>query len=94
MMAKKILLSVFLLVAVPAMAKQAEWEKYRNQFLGLMRVKLMESCALGHKFNAAKLTYWEPKSNQRLEIMFSVKTLVAYTSGEAAAMKTACPNVW
>ncbi len=47
-----------LLVAAPVIAKQAEWEKYRNQLLGPMRVELMESCALGRKFNAAKLSYW------------------------------------
>ena len=88
-----------LLVALPVMAKQAEWEKYRNQLLGPMRGKLMESCALGYKFNAAKLSYWEPKSSQRLQNYVlsqgeTLKKFLAYTSGEAAAMKTVCPNVW
>ena len=88
-----------LLVAAPVIAKQAEWEKYRNKLLGPMRVELMESCALGRKFNAAKLSYWEPKSKQRLQNYVvsqggTVKEFRAYTSGEAAAMKTACPNVW
>jgi len=88
-----------LLAGVPVIAKQGEWEKYRNQLLGPMRVKLMESCALGHKFNAAKISYWEPKSSQRLQNYVlsqgeTLKKFLAYTSGEAAAMKTACPNVW
>ena len=88
-----------LLVGAPLMAKQAEWEKYRDQLLGPMRVKLMESCALGNKFNAAKLSYWEPKSSQRLQNYVlsqgeTLKKFLAYTSGEAAAMKTVCPNVW
>ena len=88
-----------LLVGAPVMAKQAEWEKYRDELLGPMRVKLMESCALGNKFNAAKLSYWEPKSSQRLQNYVlsqgeTLKKFLAYTSGEAAAMKTVCPNVW
>lgn len=92
-------LLVSLLVGMPVLAKQAEWEKYRNQLLGPMRVKLMESCALGQKFNAAKLSYWEPKANQRLQNYVlnqgeTLKKFLAYTSGEAAAMKTACPKVW
>ena len=92
-------LLVSLIVGVPVIAKQAEWEKYRNQLLGPMRVKLMESCALGNKFNAAKLSYWEPKSSQRLQNYVlsqgeTLKKFLAYTSGEAAAMKTVCPNVW
>ena len=92
-------LLVSLIVGVPVIAKQAEWEKYKNQLLGPMRVKLMESCALGNKFNAAKISYWEPKSSQRLQNYVlsqgeTLKKFIAYTSGEAAAMKTVCPNVW
>ena len=84
----------------PANGKPSEgtWAYFRDIYLGPKRQDLMESCANGRRINQEGGFYFDlEKQDETMKFMLSKgtsrKITEAITSGKAAAMAVACPEV-
>ena len=92
-------ITVLILAASPAWG--ATWEEDRDMLLGPGRHVLMESCALGRKYNNRGESYWDPDLVKRVTLGlkksksgWSDAEIESYFAGLTAAMSQVCPNVW
>ena len=86
-----------LLVGSPVMAQTYTWDQWRDVYLGPGRSQLMERCALGRSLNLKGLSYFDSRFIESRKADFLRQGLsehfLAQSSGKAAAMAVACPEV-
>ena len=90
--------SMMLSLASAGRSATAEWQRYRDFYLGDGREHLLSFCAIWRDANAQGLSLWEPGLLRRLNAPlardgFSQQEIDAITAGQVVAMSQVCPGI-